>query len=684
MNRTLGGSIETVPERCRVCYTCVRECPAKAIRINNGQAEVIASRCIGCGNCVRVCSQKAKRVVSTIEQVREMLADRQVPVAALLAPSFPAEFIEHDYQYLIGQIRALGFAAVHEVGFGADLVARRYRELVDSGDARPQIATTCPAVVLYVEKFQPQLVEHLAPVVSPMVAMARVVRHQRRGQPVRLVFIGPCIAKKCEAVDACVPGEIDAALTFAELRTMIAEAGIRPEDVTLDDFDPPHASLGGLFAVSRGLLQAAELPDDLLARDVIATEGRTNFVDAIKAFDAGRLDARLLEALACEGCISGAGISSSESLFERRARVSDYVRHRLTTFDKNTWRRNLHHYAGAINLTRGFEANDQRIPMPTDGELRDILARMGKTGPEDELNCGACGYDTCREHAIAIHRKLAENEMCLPYTIERLNHTVGELAASNEELADTRDALMHSERLASMGQLAAGVAHEVNNPLGVVLMYAHMLREEVEPSSQLREDLDMIVEQADRCKRIVSRLLHFARQNKVVRAPCNIRELVERSLHTLNLPPPITPEVVHREADPIADLDDDQIIQVLTNLLSNAADAMPNGGVITVTTSGDHNQVTLEVRDTGVGIPAEVLPKIFEPFFTTKQIGRGTGLGLAVTYGIVKMHRGDITVQSNTDAGAGPTGTTVRVTLPRRLREVAAVDEPGAGVPAEA
>jgi len=165
--------VTTIPERCRVCYACVRECPAKAIRIAEGQAEVVPARCIGCGNCVQVCSQHAKSVLDATAPVKELLAQPQ-RVAAVLAPSFPAEFEDCPPETVVGMVRALGFEWVYEVGFGADLVSERYRVLLATNPERRYVATTCPAIAGYVERYYPSLVPHLAPIVSPMVAMARV------------------------------------------------------------------------------------------------------------------------------------------------------------------------------------------------------------------------------------------------------------------------------------------------------------------------------------------------------------------------------------------------------------------------------------------------------------------------------------------------------------------------------
>jgi len=658
--------VETIKERCRVCYTCVRECPAKAIRIADGQARVIPERCVACGNCVRVCSQHAKQVLSSCDAVRQLLASG-APVAALVAPSFPAEFTEAEPGRLTGALRALGFRYVNEVAFGADLVALRYRQLLAEQPRKRFIATTCPAIVGYVERYHPQLIEHLAPVVSPMVATARALR-RLHGPALKLVFIGPCIAKKAEAVCRELPGEVDSVLTFGGLRELLDERDVSLAQAGPSEFDPPRAGWGALFSLSRGMLQAANISEDLAAGEVVAADGRSDFVKALEEFEQGSLDARLLEVLCCNGCVMGAGMTVPDPLFSRRSRVSRYVRQRMAQVDEKAWRVELARFGG-LDLSRAYVPDDQRIPVPSPGELARILARMGKVEPEDELNCGACGYESCREHAAAIYKGLAEREMCLPYTIEQLRQAVQELNLSHMQLADTQEALMQSERQASMGQLAAGIAHEVNNPLGVVLMYAHLLLDELPSDAPARQDLATIVEHADRCKKIVAGLLNFARQHKLLLQPHNVRELVTRSLRAVPAPPNVTVQVAHEIEDPLCDVDKDQMTQVLTNLVSNAYQAMPNGGTLTVRTRGTPENVFFVIGDTGTGIPPENIRKIFEPFFTTKQIGKGTGLGLTVTYGIVKMHRGDIQVQSNADAAAGPTGTTFTVIVPRHEHE---------------
>jgi len=655
--------VTTIKERCRVCYTCVRECPAKAIRITAWQAEVIPERCIGCGNCVRVCSQHAKQVVSSTAGVDALLASG-ARVAACLAPSFPASFPDVDYRALVGMLRALGFELVAEVAFGADLVALEYKRLLADTPDHCYISTACPAIVGFVERYHPHLVEFLAPIVSPMVATARALRRMH-GDDLKIVFIGPCVAKKGEGLADEAP-EVDEVLTFAELRTMFDCAGLEAGGAGLSEFDPPHPHLGSLFPVSRGMLQTAGIPEDLMVGEIVTADGRTAFPEVIKEFESGDLDlnARLLELLCCNGCIMGSGMTTDAPLFRRRAIISRYARSRMAEFDGARWDAELAALDG-LDLTRRFVPNDRRIPSPSEDELAAILARIGKHLPEDELNCGACGYDTCREHAIAIHSGLAESEMCLPYTIDQLGKTVQELHLSNEQLASTQQALMHSERLASMGQLAAGIAHEVNNPLGVVLLYAHMLLEEAEKSPTLRPDLEMIVAQADRCKKIVAGLLNFARQNKVLLQETRVHDLVLQGIRSVPIPNRIRWRMEFDDPNLVAELDRDQMTQVLTNLISNAIEAMPESGQLTVRARADGDRLALMVTDTGTGISKENLNKIFEPFFTTKPMGKGTGLGLPVSYGIVKMHNGDIKVQSNDDPAAGATGTCFTVSVPR-------------------
>jgi signal transduction histidine kinase len=415
------------------------------------------------------------------------------------------------------------------------------------------------------------------------------------------------------------------------------------------------------------MLQAAGVPEDLTLGEVVSADGRSAFVDAVKELESGDLDGatRLLELLCCNGCVMGSGMTSTAPLYKRRALVTRAARERLRELDEGEWEGEMGAFAD-LDLGRSFFPRPVTVSTATGADVAEILTRMGKQSAADELNCGACGYDTCREHAAAVHSGLAESEMCLPFTIDQLRNAVREIAVSHDQLASAQQALMHSERLASMGQLAAGIAHEVNNPLGVVLLYSHLLLEGVPEGSALRGDLETVASEADRCKKIVSGLLDFARQNKVSLSRVTVDELVAQSVRGVVVPERVVVEVEHEDPGLVVELDRDQIVQVVSNLVRNAAEAMPGGGTVIVRTRAVSGSLVLSVTDGGTGISKENLSRVFEPFFTTKPIGKGTGLGLPVSYGIVKMHRGDIDVVSNADPAAGPTGTVLTVRLPLR------------------
>ncbi len=657
LNEEKRKLVYTIKELCRVCYTCVRECPAKAIKIVNGQADVISDRCIGCGNCVKVCSQDAKVFLQTRNEVKAMLQSGE-PVAALVAPSFPAEFNDiADYRIFVGMLRQLGFNHVYEVAFGADLVSQRYKYLLEDRSGKGYISSDCPAIVTYIRYYHPELVDNLAPVVSPMVAISRVVKLINPN--LKQVFIGPCIAKKDESQ------EIDEAITFRELRVLFEQANILPDRVKPSEFDPPHAGRGAIFPVSRGLMQTVNIFDDLIEGKITVAEGRIGFQEAIKEWESGKLKGQNLELLCCEGCIMGPGMSPGGKRFERKTFISSYARNKVTPEQMAKWETTISLFSD-LDLSRNFTPDDKRIAKSSEEEVNRVLAHMGKFTPRDHLNCGACGYDTCLEHAIAIVEGLAEVEMCLPYAIEELHESIKDLAITNDKLAKMQQALKHSEKLAHMGQLSAGIAHELNNPLGVVLMYSNILLEECKPNDPLRKDLELISSQTERCKKIVSGLLNFARKNQVRFEKIDLKKLAEESLAGVVIPANVKAQVVCRTSNLLADIDHEQMMQVLTNLNKNAIEAMPKGGELNIVIDGNDHEVIFCVIDTGEGIPEENMDKLFTPFFTTKGIGKGTGLGLSTTYGIVKMHKGRIEVDSNTNPENGPTGTTFHIVLPRR------------------
>jgi len=648
----------TIKGLCRVCYTCVRECPVKAIKIIDGQANVITERCIACGNCVMVCSQGAKTYYSSINKVEKFINSENKTILCI-APSFAAEFTEiKDYRIFIGMLKAVGFDYVTEVSFGADLVAQKYKDIFENEKTKSVITSDCPAIVNYITHYHPDLVNFLAPVVSPAMAMAEVVR-QKYGSNAKVVFAGPCIAKKAES------DSFDGNLTFMELRKMLKNKNILQENAKASDFDGPISGKGAIFPVNHGLLKSINKTEGFGKGDVITAEGKIKFKEAIYEFEKGLLDNHHLELLCCDGCIEGPGMTKGVPKLVKRMKINNYVNNKLSNLSDEKWNNEKKEFSN-INLSRTFEPKDRRLPKPEKNEIQKVLVSMQKKQEKDMLNCGACGYISCEEHAIAVCEGLAEIEMCLPYTIEKLHHSVDDLNKSNKKLSDTKQALKQSEKLASMGQLSAGIAHELNNPLGIITLYSSILKDEIDKKNEIFEDIKIIDEQAQRCKTIVGGLLNFARKNKVNLKETNIIDFIKHSFKSFVKPDNVEINLSIEIENPIVKIDNEQMMQAITNIEKNAVEAMPNGGFINVKISEKKENLIIEIEDTGTGISEENIEKIFTPFFTTKGATKGTGLGLPLVYGIVKMHKGKINVKSNNNPDKGQTGTTFIISLPKK------------------
>jgi two-component system NtrC family sensor kinase len=646
------SSVYTAPDLCKKCYSCVRSCPTKAIEVHSGQAHIIEEYCITCGLCVTMCSQGAKKIRSGIEGVLPALVPaHKTRCFAMLAPSFPAAFLNLEPGRVVGAVRALGFDGVFEVAFGADLVSyhyfRRFRELLAGDPDGFVISSPCPSLVFFIEKIHPELAPFLAGIASPMEAMGRVIRETVE-RDCRIVFIGPCSAKKDEAARSRA---VDDVLTFAELVSLFEEKGVNPADAAPSDFDEPRANLGRIYPVTGGLLKAAAIDDDLLDSAVTVVEGPERIKDILNVLstrirNGKKASYRFYDLLFCEGCIGGPVMMNNLTFYERKKFIVQYIKNRPLISDIAEWAACHQRYLD-IDLSVGFNPVRREVDQPPEEEIRGILAMTGKHSRGDELNCGACGYSSCREKAVAVYRGIAEVEMCLPYLISKIEKTV-------EDLRENQARLIQAEKLASMGQMAAGIAHEINNPLGVVLMYSHLLREELQDRAESTEDVERIIHEAERTRDIVRGILNFAREEKIDRRPTDINALVGKSLNgilkgftgarydvELNLDERIGTQNV----------DPNQLQQVFDNIIKNACEAMPGGGDISIRTSREEEGFAVSIADTGPGIAAENLPRLFSPFFTTKPVGKGTGLGLPVCYGIVKMHGGSI--EAANGAGGG-------------------------------
>ena len=522
-------SVYTVGEICKKCYSCVRSCPTKALQVRGGQAEIIEDFCISCGYCVNVCSQGAKRVISSLGGgARPSLARRagSMPSSPRRSPRRSSTFPPSGSW---ARCTPLGFDGVYEVAFGADLVSyeyyKRFRALLERDPDNFLISTPCPAVVQYVEKMLPELAPHLAPHRLPHGG------HRARGEAdsstrdAKVVFIGPCVAKKVEAL---ARGRRGRRAHLRRAGELFADATVDPRSAAAAaEFRPPHANLGRIYPVTGGLLKAAAIDADILESPVYVVEGQERVMEILRVLSkrvksGERVHYRLFDLLFCEGCIGGPVMVNDLTFYRaqevRRALHGEAALHAATSRSGPSSTRD---YLD-VDLSQELPPRRARGGGRPRGGDPQILALTGKNSPSDELNCGACGYSSCREKAMAVYRGKAEVEMCLPYLISRIEKAM-------KDLTENQARLIQAEKLASMGQMAAGIAHEINNPLGVVLMYSHLLKEELAASTKGGEDVERIIAEAERTRGIVRGILNFAREEKVERAPTDINALVQNA-----------------------------------------------------------------------------------------------------------------------------------------------------------
>jgi iron only hydrogenase large subunit-like protein/formiminotetrahydrofolate cyclodeaminase len=474
--------------KCNLSYSCVRICPVNAIKVEAHQEypEVMHNACIGCGHCIKVCSPAAISYKSSKEEAKALLSSGN-KVAAICGPSISGEFNDiTDYRKFVEMIRAMGFDFVLEASFGVDLVARKYKELFSAFKGKHYITANCPAVVAFIEKFHPELTDNLAPLVSPMIAIAKVVR-KKYGQDVKVVYIGPCIETKLEGKKQKDDGRIDSILTFVELRELFDEFNITEKKVEFSDFDPPIGYKGSLYPISTGILECAGIDQHLLTGNVITAEGRNNMIEAVRQFEK-HIDVikKHFNLFYNEGCIMGPGTSRGGEKYQRHALVVDYAKRRMLNHGTVEWEKDMEEY-GSLDLSRTFRKDDQRLPYPDEEKIQEILQVIGKEYNVDEVGCGSCGYNSCRDFAVAVARGLAKTEMCLTFTLRNRHEYIKTLRETNQKLDETQEALRKSEKNARRDQQLAREAFETTRTMLEKL-----------PSSVVLVDQDMKVIQANK------------------------------------------------------------------------------------------------------------------------------------------------------------------------------------------
>lgn len=408
---------------CKNCYKCIRHCPVKSIRFSGNQAHIIGNECILCGQCFVVCPQNAKEITSEVEKVKVLLASGD-PVHVSLAPSFVANYDGVGIGAMRRALQKLGFTDAEETAVGATMVKREYERMLAEEEHDIIITSCCHSVNLLIQKYFPTELQYLAKVLSPMQAHCTDIK--RRHPNAKTVFIGPCVAKKDEA--EYYEGIVDAVLTFEELTEWLAAAGIPLEKET----DTSPESRARFFPTTGGVLKS--MTKTAPGYTYLAIDGVDNCIAALRDIESGKIHHCFIEMSACAGsCIGGPVMEKYH-----RSPVKDYLAITEAAGEKD--------FPVAqpdfTEMQKQFAPIERRAQMPSDYEIAEILRQMGKTRREDELNCGSCGYNTCREKAIAIYQGKAEVSMCLPYLKEKaesfsdsiVNNTPNGLIVLNEKL----------------------------------------------------------------------------------------------------------------------------------------------------------------------------------------------------------------------------------------------------------
>ena len=383
---------------CKNCYKCIRNCPVKSIKFADGQANIIPDECILCGRCFVNCPQDAKQIRDDVPRVKEMIASGKKVIASV-APSFIAEFPLMDFAAMKDALLKLGFADAQETAIGATIVKTEYEKMIASGKHDVIISSCCHSVNALIQKYYPSVLPYLADVLSPMLAHCRVIKEENPGACA--VFIGPCISKKEEAE---LYGECDVALTYEELEAWMNEAGVVPAG---DSTEPDEGKRGRFFPIRGGIIKSMHTENTGFT--YLAVDGVQNCIAAIKEIESGALKNCFIEMNACEGaCINGPAISH-----HHKPLLSGEVK--VVAFAGDDEFR----VAMPIDTFKNIPYIGTHEKIPGEAAIKEILAKMGKTSPEQELNCGSCGYPTCREKAIAVYQGKADLSMCLPFLKEK-------------------------------------------------------------------------------------------------------------------------------------------------------------------------------------------------------------------------------------------------------------------------
>ena len=450
-------------EKCTACFACIRVCPVKAIKVDSDHLKptIIPERCIGCGNCLSACNYGAVVIRDGKKELKKLLKEEE-PIAALVDPAIAGEFPDiTDYRKFVSMIRKLGFHYVLEVAFGVELVAQKYKQLVQRSRGKYYLFSNCPVSVMYVEKFKPELTKNLAPILPPAHASARAAR-KTYGKNIRLAYITPLIASKEEAIRLAGTEQINSVLTFIELREMFKEFKVDEKNLEYSEFDEPIGYKGSLFPLSSGILETADIEQRILNSKVITVEGDLLF-ETIDEFEKNITSIKSHFNIFYKEFMMGRGTSPDAKKWLRRSQLIQYVKKRLKTYDEAAHKKLMTGYAD-IDLSRDFVNDDQRLPLPSGDEVKKIQQELRKHN-DHERGCGACGYNSCYDFAVAIAQNLAIPEMCNYYASKNNIDHIQSLKISNEKLAQAQVALKESEKIAQREKASAREASRITKTM---------------------------------------------------------------------------------------------------------------------------------------------------------------------------------------------------------------------------
>lgn len=396
---------------CKHCYKCVRTCAVKAIRIKNEQAQIMNEYCVLCGKCMEICPQNAKTFLSDIDKVKDYIKQGKKTIVSI-APSYLGGLELEQPGQLVDALLKLGFAQVRETAEGAAYISNSYARILEEGQMKNIITTCCPSVNDLVEKYYPALIPYMAPVVSPMIAHGMMLK-EMFGTEIKVVFIGPCIAKKEEALaDERTEGYVDAVITFSELQQWLNAEQISLNKCDVRPMFNPDPKINQLYPISGGVIQSVLAKKSKDNYEKLFVDGIENCMELFESIERGEINRCFIEVNACsDGCINGSALEKrGTSRFKTKIALKKKVEYSAPDYPETLEN---------ISLEKTFYSRVNKEKMPSEEELTEILRSTGKYTKEQELNCAACGYSSCREKAVAVYQKKAEIGMCLPYAFEK-------------------------------------------------------------------------------------------------------------------------------------------------------------------------------------------------------------------------------------------------------------------------